>query len=76
MHVINNENQFGKDKTSTKETTKNYGQQPSQQTQKGRAQSHGQNIEKASAAPKDAYTLIQEQQRAEQAKQPQNQFDH
>ena len=30
----------------------------------------------AAKKPKDAYTLIQEQQRAEQAKQPTNQFEH
>jgi hypothetical protein len=38
-----------------------------------RAQSLGQNMKEK---PKDAFTLIQEQQRAEQAKQPQNQFEH
>jgi len=38
MHVINNENQFGKEKPAPKD--KAY-QQPSQQQQKGRAQSHG-----------------------------------
>ena len=31
---------------------------------------------KEQAKPKDAYTMIQEQMRAEQAKQPQNQFEH
>ena len=60
-----------------------YGQQPKTSTStKGRAQSHGQNLitsgsnQNKQAKPKDAYTLIQEQQRAEQAKQPQNQFEH
>ena len=49
-------------------------QQPAPQS-KVRAQSHGQNLNQQVPPvkkPKDAYSLIQEQQRAEQAKQPQN----
>jgi|TARA_B110001450_G_C17511655_1_gene436655 hypothetical protein len=39
MHVINNDNQFGKAEKPAKE--KSYGQQPAQPATKGRAQSHG-----------------------------------